>query len=81
MEYLSREPEHFKGLAQQSTDVSMAYYVHAVAEKIFNYSVMGKILARAVAIYKPVEIPEGSVFDQLLEQLEQEEVSHAQPQD
>jgi hypothetical protein len=71
MEYLSREPEHFKGLAQQSTDAGMATYVHAVAEKIFNYSIMGKIVARAVARHKPNNAG-GSIFAQLQADVETE---------
>jgi hypothetical protein len=75
MEYLSQEPEHFKGLAQQSTDIGMALYVHAVAEKIFSYSIMGKIVARAVEKYKPIDGTADDVLHQLLDLSEGESQS------
>jgi hypothetical protein len=33
-EYLAQEPQHFAGLANQTTDASMAVYVHSMATRI-----------------------------------------------
>ncbi len=71
--YLSQEPQHFARLSEQSTDAAMAYYVNQIAEKIFNYSIMGKILKRILARGWQPGLPEqaGGTNENVLDQLQQ----------
>lgn len=64
MEYLAREPDHFAGLARQTTDTGMAMYVRQVADRIYGYSIVGKVLGDlAQRMRKPAE---GNIIDSLI---------------